>query len=218
MTTICLVAAVLSAASGLGGWLYGIADWVRDRYDTVAANGRWQLVLACAGYAALVFLTHRLVVAAPVRLQLAQQIVEQRALVGPRPPQPGQEADLVGPVHHLLDKAERQVTWRAPWRREPQDPEPPRKNQRRHARPFATLAKVLVGLRYVHAAARLQVRGWSAGTRERHAILVEERLRLAGGDEAVRLAEAIRTTRQQIAEAHGAGGGQGPAQEALEDR
>lgn len=165
--------------------LSGVDRWFTDQFDAIANNGRWQLFLVVVTYFIITYLTLRMLITAPVRYQLLQQIDEQRADLALRPEwnNPGSK-----PINDLLTEAERRVSLKWPKLFPP----------KRHNLVFITFSKVMAGLRYVHAATRLRVVRASRGELSGYAEIAVARLNQIGAPEASAFAQSLGSARTAL--------------------
>ncbi len=174
-------------------------NWLTTIYVNASGNENWQVLIVVTAYLCVVLLTNRTLISAPARHQLVQQIDEERAelllslgdtlhrddpgkhrLFHREAPSHGLVSDREKEIGRLLDRAEGGVCTVS--------------RRRRRSRMFATLAQVLAGRRYLHAAQRMRAFYVKPLTESlfADATIVASKLDRTDTDEARDLASAIR--------------------------
>jgi hypothetical protein len=187
--------------------LSGILDAISAPIDAIATSGRWQLAVVIFTYMTIVYLTNRILITSPPRLQLLERIAEERAelrsfnaenqsTLGPDAKFDAEECtgtapEVVKGICGLLREAEKRITFQIGILGN-------RQTRKKRNHPFATLAKVLAGWRYVHAAERLRIKQSKGAVQRAFALIACERLRNLHRDETEFLAAQISDTMSKL--------------------
>lgn len=187
--------------------LDGILDAISTPVDAIARSGRWQLAVVIFTYMMIVYVTNRILITSPPRLQLLERIAEERAelrsfnaeyqsTLGDDAEFNAEECTGMAPeavkgICGLLREAEKRITFQIGILGN-------RQMRKKRNHPFATLAKVLAGWRYVHAAERLRVKQSKGAEQRAFALIACERLRNLHRDETEFLASQINNTMSKL--------------------
>jgi hypothetical protein len=173
-----------------------LPEWIRERVEDISQSGRWQLSLIVFAYFAIVYLTNRILITSPSRLQLMERIDEEEAAFHLSRSESEGSAGTTTPsnprishssansdIGSLLTQARRRVST---------NPESLDKRKTDRSRPLITLAKVRAGWRYVHAAERLRLTNdKNTSAQHAHALIVAQLLKRSKAPSAKFLSESI---------------------------